>query len=388
MSMPRWLDAEANARIVGVIRVGAGIAALMELVASTGRVLALAAPDSTRVPIVEPVAGLFYAAAPAILVIWLLSGIAFTAGLATPVSGSILAAVMFALVTGDAQLYSNHAYLIAISVALLTACGAGSAFSIDGQTTGTDPLPTARWTILAIRAQVTIMYLLAAAAKLNPSFLSGSVLAASLRRDGIGFPEALIGFESMFVLSILVIASELFLAWALWRRRWRREAFVLGLALHGGIVLTMHSAWDLATFSVMTLALYLAFLDAPRQGRSVVWDDSCGFCGTWVRWFRRLDWLDALRFVPLSRLPAADLEVTQAEALEALHVVGPRRTHRAFGAVVEVLFVLPVSFLWAPLLSLRPINAIGERAYARVARSRTCAIGSGRNGVQPENRFA
>lgn len=386
--MAGWLSREANGRIAGVIRVGAGLAALMELLASTGRMLALAEPDATRLPIIEPVATLIYAGAPAILLIWLLSGFAFTAGFATPVSGAILAAVMFALVTGDAQLYSNHAYLIAISVAMLTASGAGSSFSIDGRRKGTDALPAAAWTIRAIRVQVTIMYLFAAAAKMNPSFLSGSVLSASLRRDGIAFPEALISFESMFVLSLLVIASELFLAWALWRHRWRRWAFVLGLALHGGIVLTMYSAWDLATFSVVTLALYIAFLDAPRQGRTVVWDDSCGFCGTWVRWFRRLDWLDALRFVPLSRLPTSDLSVTRTEALDALHTVGPRGTHRAFGAVVEVLSVLPISFLWAPLLSLPPIKAIGERAYARVARSRTCAVGSGPSGVQPENRFA
>lgn len=364
----------ANARVIGVIRVGVGIAALMELVASAARVLAVADPGAVQLPILEPVAAVFYVAAPLVLVLWLAAGAAFTLGLGTPVAGTLLAAVMFGLVTADQQLYSNHSYLIAISVALLTACGAGSSFSLDARRRGTDDDSVPGWTILALRTQVSIVYLFAVTAKLNPSFLSGSVIAASLRRDGIAFPEAWIGFESMFVLSILVVASELFLAIALWRPRWRPAAFVIGIALHAGTVVTMHAAWDLAVFSVVTLTLYVAFLDAPRAGHAVIWDDGCGFCGTWVRWFKRLDWLDTLRFVPRSRLTASGLAVSEDAAMEALHVVGPRRTTRAFRAVIDVLSILPLSFLWAALLRIRPVVGIGERAYARVARSRTCPM--------------
>jgi predicted DCC family thiol-disulfide oxidoreductase YuxK len=329
------------------------------------------------------VAAIFYAVAPIILLLWFAASVAFTLGLRTPVAGTILAAVMFGLVTADQQLYSNHSYLIAISVALLTACGAGSSLSLDARRRGTDADPAPGWTILALRTQVSIVYFFAVVAKLNPSFLSGSVIAASLRRDGISFPEAWIGFESMFVLSILVVASELFLGIALWRRRWRPAAFVIGLALHAGIVVVMHAAWDLAVFSVVTLSLYVAFLDAPRAGHAVVWDDDCGFCGTWVRWFKRLDWLDTLRFVPRSRLSASGLPVGEDAALEALHVVGPRRTTRAFRAVTDVLSVLPISFLWTPLLRVRPILVAGEKVYARVARSRTCRIPSPSRSIPP-----
>jgi predicted DCC family thiol-disulfide oxidoreductase YuxK len=282
--------------------------------------------------------------------------------------------VLLGMELADQQLYNNHTYLIAVAVLLLVAAGSGSSFSIDARRTGTDERPIPAWTIYALRTQLSIVYLFAALAKMNPSFLSGSVIAASLRRDGIAIPEAFITFEPMFVMSIAVISAELFLAFALWSPRWRPAGFVVGLALHVGIVAVMYSAWDLATFGVATLALYVAFIPAARGGRSVVWDDSCSFCKTWVRWFRRLDWLDALRFVPLSRLSESGLPVREEDALEALHVIGPRRITRGFAAVTDVLAITPLGFLWAPLLRIRPIAAVGERAYRRVAERRTCAI--------------
>lgn len=374
VSLERRLFAPANARILGVARVGVGIAALMELVSSAGRVLILGSGEVIRLPILEAVGALFLAMPVATLAVWLLAAVAFAIGFATPLAGIVLAAVMFGLVTADAQLYSNHSYLIAIGVALLTVCDAGSSFSLDARRRGSDSRPAPAWTILSLRMQLSVMYLFAVAAKLNPSFLSGSVVAASLRRDGIAFPEAWIGFETMFVMSVTVIAAELFLAIGLWRRRWRPAAFVIGLLLHVGIVATMHAAWDLAAFTVVTLSLYVSFVDAPRGGHAVVWDDACGFCGAWVRWFRRLDWLDTLRFIPRSGLPNSHLPVSDDAAAEAMHVVGPRRTTRAFRAVADVLAVLPISFLWAPLLRNTAITAAGERAYRSIAARRTCPV--------------
>jgi predicted DCC family thiol-disulfide oxidoreductase YuxK len=111
----------------------------------------------------------------------------------------------------------------------------------------------------------------------------------------------------------------------------------------------------------------------------VVWDDGCGFCGTWVRWFRRLDWLRALRFVPRSELASAGLPVSEEQAAQALQLVTPRRVRSGFGAVVGVAELLPVSFLWAPLLRLPPVMAIGSRVYANVAARRSCDLGGMRS---------
>lgn len=395
MSLAERAFGPANARVLGAMRVAIGVAALMELASSGPRILALAEPGALRLPILEPVASIFSGFAPLVLGAWLLAGIGFVLGRWTTVSGVILAAVLGGLVTADEQLYNNHSYLLAVVVAILTAARAGDALSLDARRSGTDGLPAPAWTVLALRAQLSIVYLFAAISKLNPSFLSGSVISAALRRDGIAFPEAWITFEPMFVLSVLVILVELLLAIGLWFRRWRGLALVAGLVLHVGIVLTMHAAWDLAGFSVATLALYLAFVDAPRGGHVVVWDDGCGFCGAWVRWFRRLDWLDTLRFVPRSALAESTAQVRAAvsaqAAAEALHLVRQRHVSRGFAAVTDVLAVLPVSFLWAPILRAPAIASAGERAYRRVARRRTCPVpllGAGLDPAPPPARAA
>jgi predicted DCC family thiol-disulfide oxidoreductase YuxK len=364
----------ANARILGVARAGIGIAALMELAASMPRLMELASPDALRLPIVPAIGAAFYQATPVVLLAWLAAGIGFSLGWRTSISGWLLGLVFFGLVLSDQQLYSNHSYLIGLAVVLLTVGGSGRSWSLDARRLGTDADAAPAWTILALRAQLTILYAFAVLAKLNPSFLSGSVVAASLRRGGLAFPETWITFEWMFLLSILVIVGEAFLAVGLWRRRWRPAAFVVGLVLHVGILVVMQNAWDLAVFTAATLSLYIAFVDAPRGRLAVVWDDGCGFCGAWVRWFGRLDWLDVHRFVPRSRLAESGLPVSADAAVEALHLVEPSGTSRAFAAVRRILARLPVSFLWAPLLAIRPIPSVGERVYARVAARRTCPV--------------
>jgi predicted DCC family thiol-disulfide oxidoreductase YuxK len=368
------LFAPANARVLGVARAGVGAAALMELAASAPRMIELAAPGAVRLPILEPVAQIFYLGWPLVVAAWLIGSIAFAVGWRTPVSGTVLGLVFFGMVTSDQQLYSNHSYLIALSVALLTIAGAGRSWSLDARRAGTDAEPAPAWTVYALRLQLTLVYAFSVLAKLNASFLSGSVVAASLRRDGLGLPADWHTFELMFVLSIIVLTLEGFLAVGLWVRRWRPAAFVTGLVLHAGIIVLMQSAWDLAVFSVATLSLYVAFVEAPRGAFTVVWDDGCGFCGAWVRWFHRLDWLDTLRFVPRSELAASGLAVSQSAAAEALHLVEPARTTRAFAAVRRIAACLPVSFLWAPLLAIPPIPSIGERAYRLIAARRTCPI--------------
>jgi predicted DCC family thiol-disulfide oxidoreductase YuxK len=123
------------------------------------------------------------------------------------------------------------------------------------------------------------------------------------------------------------------------------------------------------------LPLYLLFLDAGPEGRVVVWDDGCGFCATWVAWFRRLDWMHALRFVPRSQLASENLPVSEDAAARALQTVLPGgRVCGGFAAVTRVGEILPVSYLWAPMLRMPPIALLGEAVYRRVAESRRCEL--------------
>ena len=179
----------------------------------------------------------------------------------------------------------------------------------------------------------------------------------------------------MLVMSLFAICSEAFLAFALWIPRWRPAALVVGLGLHLFIAGWLVPTGPLFVFSLLMLPLYLLFLDIAPEARVVVWDDGCGFCATWVRWFRRLDWMHALRFVPRSQLASAGLPVNEDAAARALQIVLPSGEVRGgFAAVTGVAEVLAVSYLWAPVLRVWPIAAVGEAVYRRVALRRKCEL--------------
>jgi predicted DCC family thiol-disulfide oxidoreductase YuxK len=92
--------------------------------------------------------------------------------------------------------------------------------------------------------------------------------------------------------------------------------------------------------------------------------------------FRRLDWLAAFRFVGLNDLEEyRHLDVTPESAAEAVQLVElDGRIYGGFEAVRRVLEVLPLTFLWAPYLALRPVRAVGDEAYRALAVRRTCQI--------------
>ena len=173
--------------------------------------------------------------------------------------------------------------------------------------------------------------------------------------------------------------TEAFLAVGLWSRRWRGAALVVGAGLHLAIAIWLVPTDQLLIFGALMLPLYLVFIPAPRASLSVVWDDSCDFCRQSVRWMQRLDWLHTL--VPVSASDAVARErlgVSEREALEAVQLVGiDGRRAAGFRAVARVAAVMPVAFLWAPLLRLPPIDAVGNRIYRRVAARRSCNVAAG-----------
>src|SRR6185436_17418496 len=101
--------------------------------------------------------------------------------------------------------------------------------------------------------------------------------------------------EPMLILAVLAVCAEASIGIALWSRRWRSTAFVVALGLHVSLAAWFAPTYPLVIFAVVMLPPFILFLDAA-PGRVVVWDDGCGFCATWVKWFNRLDWLHALRF--------------------------------------------------------------------------------------------
>jgi predicted DCC family thiol-disulfide oxidoreductase YuxK len=145
----------------------------------------------------------------------------------------------------------------------------------------------------------------------------------------------------------------------------------------------------LIVFSIVTLSVYLLFLNVPEQSRLVIWDDRCGFCGWWVRHLKRLDWLRIHRFEGSTNGAAlAEAGVTAGQADEEIKLWDGRRVHGGIDAVREILKNLPVGFLWAQALAVPGIRWMGIRAYRAVARRRMCLMPSSPGGPQPSTTVA
>jgi predicted DCC family thiol-disulfide oxidoreductase YuxK len=363
-----------RSRPVGLARIGVSFAILLELRGSAHSLLRLAEPEYIATPYVEWAPAVTEPLAWLLIGLWLVSGLAFLVGWWTRPAGALLTLALASVLLLDQQLYSNHLYLMVIVAGLLTAGDSGAAFSLDARRRGVRETVQAL-PVWLLRAQVSIAYGFAALSKLNLTYLSGSVVASYLRREGpLAVPDTWRSVEPMMVMALLSICLEGFVAIGLWLPRWRPAALVAGLMLHIGISAWLSPTVQITVFSLLMLPLYLLFLET-EPSRVVVWDDGCGFCSTWVHWFRRLDWLRALRFVPRSQLATAGLPVSEDDAARALQLVTPRRLRGGFGAVTGVAELLPISFLWAPLLRLPPVAAIGHRAYRRVAARRSCDLG-------------
>jgi predicted DCC family thiol-disulfide oxidoreductase YuxK len=374
------IGARTSSRTIGLARIGVAFAALLEARPSAEALLRLTDPGVLHAPYFSWEPAVSAGMAWALIGLWIVSGAAFLIGWRTRLAGVVLAATLAAVLLLDQQLYSNHLYLMVLLVGLLTVADAGAAISLDARRVGTRE-QVATWPVVLVRLQVSIVYGFAALAKLNLTFLSGSVIAASLRREGLlAVPDGWRSAEPMLVLALLAICLEAFVAVALWSPRWRSTGFVAGLALHGGITGWLSPTYQLLVFSLVMLPLYLTFLDTAPSSLVVVWDDGCGFCAAWVRWFVRLDWLRVLRFVPRSQLAGSGIPVSEEAAAAALQLVDEGRVYAGFAAVTRVAEVLPISFLWAPLLRLPPVAAVGERVYGRVAARRLCSLPEARVG--------
>ncbi len=372
--MNHLLDSRSPVRPVAVARIGVAFAILGDGVLTAGRLLRLADPLVIRTPYVSWTPEITLGLAWTLICVWMVSGLAFLLGWQTRAAGVVLGVTMGATLALDQQLYSNHLYLMLLLTGLLLLASAGGAISLDARG-GRGAATAPGWATWLLQVQVSVVYLFAGLSKLNANYLSGSVIAASLRTAGpLAIPAGWRSQQPMMALAVLSICLELLVAAGLWSRRWRAAALVGGLSLHVGVSAWLVPTEQLVIFSLVMLPLYLLFLDAVPGSLTVVWDDGCAFCGGWVKWFRRLDWLQVLRFVPRSRLGEANVGVSEEEAVRALQLVSPGRVRGGFDAVAGVAAVVPLAFLWAPLLRVPPVRAAGRAVYRRVAARRTCPV--------------
>ena len=195
-----------------------------------------------------------------LLITWGVAGVLFTIGWRTKLAGSLLAGAVTGALLLDQQTYSNHVYLLALVVGLLTVADAGAAWSLDSRREPRASVPA--WPVFLLQAQTSLVYAFAALSKLTPDYLSGLALAPFVQlKAGV----ALIGLPAMATIVLLLswaaIPAELVLAACLWSPRRRVGAALLGVVLHLGMVAAIYRMrFDLAVFAVMMWGLYFLFV--------------------------------------------------------------------------------------------------------------------------------
>lgn len=359
-----------SARPVGWARIGVGVAAVARALDGAPLLLGLADPQLLRVPYaawwIEPTRPVVVS----LLVLWVAAGAAFTIGYRTRIAGWTLLAAIAVVLSLDQQTYSNHLYLMALIVLLLTTAGPGGALSVDAARGRGSPFADGT-AVFLLKAQVSIVYFFAGLWKINEPFLSGAVLAGQLGSGPVPFPEILRTPSVLAVVAAATVVTEMFIAAGLWLRRYRSLSIGLAVLLHGAIVVFMAPTVQLVVFAVELVVLYPLFFG--DHTRVVVWDDTCSFCKTWVQWFLRLDWFRFLEAAgSSSREVLQAYAISRTEADTAMQFIDGRERSAGFEAVRRILGLLPVTYLVAPFLGLPGVRHLGDRLYRRVAVRRHC----------------
>ena len=329
-SMLTWLTSDMGSRPLGLSRIIVGGAAVIRSIVAWPVLTALTRPEILRVPYADWVPTPSLPLVVAIVGVWFVSALLFMVGWRVSLTGPALTLAIATTLSLDQQTYSNHLYLMAWLVLLMTVADAGAGIAI-----GKPDRTIVRWPLLLIMLQLSLVYGFSAVTKLNATFLSGVTLARVLRDGVIPFPDAVRTPAILSVLAATVVFVELFIAVMLWRSRFRPAAFLFGLGLHASITLTMASTAQLFVFSMEMLALYPLFLSTEVLAVTAPTDSPLR------RRTRRVDLLRTVEFVGTS------------DTLVVTHQGRITRGSLAHTRILEHL----VPWLWlAPLLRLPGIR--------------------------------
>lgn len=262
-SLTAFLDKQVDGRTLGIARIVLGVAVFLKGLIAAAILHGLQSADVLQFPYgpleISTPQGIIATGAS---LFWILFSLFFIAGFGTRFSGVMLTVSIVMVLGVDQQMYSNHLYLAATLVALMTLANAGARYSVDARLGSGDGL-VPYWAVTLIRLQLTSVYLFAAVTKLNEGFLSGRVLEQSLES---GQRERIEQIVSLDVLAPMAIATELFLAFAFWSSRLRYVALVIGLGFHITNVVLMDRAGvlDFTIFAPIMLSMMLVFFVRRR----------------------------------------------------------------------------------------------------------------------------
>lgn len=209
----------------------------------------------------------------------LAGGILTVVGVVPRLGASLVVLTQGYLLCSNLLLFRNHVYLLCLLGTILAAAPsahARSATTLLARFRGRTPPGTVpRWTTQAVKGQILVVYLWALLNKLNSPFLSGWVMQGELTAALPGSPAGAIALHlgsyeglmnlaqdanAMMKVSWFIVAAELALVVGLVSVRYRWGAVVLGVLLHGGIMLTM----NVMSFGILMVGSYALFVWGRR----------------------------------------------------------------------------------------------------------------------------
>jgi hypothetical protein len=263
----RILRSRANARLVAITRIMIGVTAALAGFESWRLLPRLLKPNVIKLPYVDWLPVLSPGMLSAFVLVWLLAAVMFVLGWKTRIAGAVLTCAIGYTLLLDQQAYSNHLYLLLLIVMLLTIANSASTLSVDARAQSlTETIEG--WPVLLLKIQVSIVYIFSAIAKITPEYLSGEVLRHSLKQYGyFAVPISWRVPSAMQVLAVVSIVLELFIGLALWSKRLRVVAVIVGVAFHAFILAAIDSSrLSLGVFALEMFAVYLLFFDVNFEG--------------------------------------------------------------------------------------------------------------------------
>lgn len=257
--------------------------------------------------------------------------------------------------------YHHNRYALFLFALLLSMAPSERSFSIIGQ--ADDPRHGPLWAQRLAQAQVSIIYLSSGLSKLvDPDWRGGVVLSDRLAKHAWmavdkGVPQRWMDFlaspSTSSAIAKAAIATELFLAFALWIPRTRIVALWLGVWFH----LLIQISSQVETFSLLMWLVLCLFATPDVHARKLFYDPSRPLGGFYARLVGGLDWLARFEIKPW-----------EPDDIKGHHLVVVRRDgSRATGvrALAMVARTTPLLFPVWPVILLISLFTRGGDASSR-----------------------
>lgn len=269
----------SDGRSLALYRVAWGLAAILICLSDAERASTFDA-DGFRVPAFDFLVPVSEDLFDVLRLCGLAGGILAVVGIAPRLGASLVVLAQGYLLCSNLLHFRNHVYLLCLLGIILAVSPSAHASSAATLLTRfrwrTPPGTVPRWTTQAVKGQILVVYLWAVLNKLNGPFLSGWVMQGELPAALPGSPAGAVALHLSFYeglmslaqdsgamtkLSWFIVAAEMALVVGLASVRYRRGAVVLGVLLHGGIMITM----NVVSFGLLMVGSYPLFVWGRRS---------------------------------------------------------------------------------------------------------------------------